>query len=97
MPSVGQVIDAVELVLALEDDKVEFDWKYLVYELCEYHVEEAGASSNCQTAIELLDQSWDPITYQRHLSVLSKFRAIALELDVYSNPTPERIRLENLY
>ena len=97
MPSVGQVIDAVELVLALEDDKVEFDWQYLVNELCEYHVEEAGTSTNCQTAIELLDQSWDPVTYQRHLSVLSKFRAIALELDVYNNPSTKRVRLETLY
>lgn len=97
VPSVNQIIDAVELALALEDNNVNFDWKYLVDMLCRYTVEDVSTSTNCQTAIELLDQSLEPTTHQRHLSVLSKFRSIALELEIYNNPSKEKIRLEKLY
>ena len=96
-PSIPQVVKAVELVLALENDEVNFDWEYLVEVLCTYTEEEASGVTSCQTAIEMLDQSWDPTSHQRHLSVLSKFRSVALELEVYSNPTKERVRLETLY
>ncbi|MYI77760.1 MAG: hypothetical protein F4077_08405 [Gammaproteobacteria bacterium] len=89
--SVQQVIDAVDLVFALEDDEVSFDWKYLVDALCRYTPEESGTSTNCQAVIEQLDHTLDPVIHQRYLSVLAKFRSVALELDVYRNPSEKRI------
>ena len=89
--SVQQVIDAVDLVLALEDDKVSFDWKYLVDVLCTYSPEETGTSTSCQVVIEQLDQTLDPVIHHRYFSVLAKFRSVALELDVYRNPSEKQI------
>ncbi len=89
--SVQQVIDAVDLVFALEDDEVNFDWKYLVDALCRYTPEETGTSTNCQAVIEQLDQTLDPVIHQRYFSVLAKFRSVALELDVYRNPSEKRV------
>lgn len=89
--SVQQVIDAVDLVFALEDGEVSFDWKYLVDALCRYTPEETGAITNCQDVIEQLDHTLDPVIHQRYVSVLAKFRAVALELDIYRNPSEKRI------
>lgn len=89
--SVQQVIDAVDLVFALEDDEVSFDWKYLVDALCRYTPEETGPITNCQGVVEQLDHTLDPVIHQRYVSVLAKFRAVALELDIYRNPSEKRI------